>query len=76
VDPAAWELPPLFRLLQDAGDVPLDEMRAVFNLGLGLIAVLPADAVSAARAAAESAGVATWTVGEVRRGVRAVQFAR
>jgi phosphoribosylformylglycinamidine cyclo-ligase len=76
VDPASWTLPPLFQLLQDAGDVPTGEMRDVFNLGLGLIGVLPPDAVAAARAAAGAAGVATWTVGEVRRGPRAVRFAR
>jgi len=76
VDPDAWELPPLFQLLQDAGGVGVEEMRDVFNLGVGLVAVLPPDAVAAARAAAESAGVATWTMGEVRRGPRAVRFAR
>ena len=76
VDPASWPLPPLFRLLQDAGKVPPAEMRDVFNLGLGLIAVLPPDAVAPARAAAGAAGVATWTVGEVRRGARAVRFVR
>ena len=76
VDPGTWELPPLFRLLQDAGDVALEEMRHVFNLGVGLIAILPPDAVGAAQAAARAAGVATWTMGEVRRGPRAVRFTR
>jgi phosphoribosylformylglycinamidine cyclo-ligase len=75
VDPGTWTVPPLFRLLQDAGEVSAGEMRDVFNLGLGLIAVLPPDAVPAARAAAGAAGVATWIVGEVRRGPRAVRFA-
>jgi phosphoribosylformylglycinamidine cyclo-ligase len=76
VDPGSWELPPLFRLLQDAGGVATEEMRAVFNLGAGLIAILPPDAVGAAQAAAEAAGVATWVAGEVRRGPRGVHFAR
>jgi phosphoribosylaminoimidazole (AIR) synthetase len=48
----------------------------VFNLGLGLIAALPAQAVAPARTAASAAGVATWTIGEVRRGARTVRFAR
>jgi phosphoribosylformylglycinamidine cyclo-ligase len=76
VDLGSWELPPLFRTLQDAGNVSGDEMRQVFNLGVGLVAVLPSDAVAAARAAAGSAGVATWVMGEVRSGPRAVWFAR
>ncbi len=75
VDPRSWELPPLFQLLQDAGEIARDEMRDVFNLGVGFITVLPPDAVGAAAAAASAAGVATWTMGDVRRGPRAVRFA-
>jgi phosphoribosylformylglycinamidine cyclo-ligase len=35
-----WELPPIFKLIQDAGNISNDEMRHVFNLGIGLIAVV------------------------------------
>ena len=76
VDSSSWVLPPLFRVLQQAGGVSVDEMRDVFNLGVGLIAVLPPDAVVAARAAAGADGVATWIMGDVRRGQRAVRFAQ
>ena len=51
-------------------------MRDVFNLGVGLIAVLPPDGVAAAQAAASADGVATWIMGEVGRGDRTVAFAR
>jgi phosphoribosylformylglycinamidine cyclo-ligase len=61
--------------LQQGGKISTDEMRDVFNLGVGLVAVLPADAVGAAQAAATEAGVSTWTMGEVRRGPTAVRFA-
>ncbi|HEX2249379.1 MAG TPA: phosphoribosylformylglycinamidine cyclo-ligase [Gemmatimonadales bacterium] len=76
VDPGTWELPPLFRFLQQAGQISTQEMREVFNLGVGLVAVLPPDAVAAARAAAAEAGVTTWVMGEIQRGTRAVRFAR
>jgi phosphoribosylformylglycinamidine cyclo-ligase len=75
VDPESWELPPLFTLLQQAGQVTTEEMRDVFNLGVGLIAVLPPDAVSAAQAAATADGVTTWTMGEIRPGTPTVRFA-
>jgi phosphoribosylformylglycinamidine cyclo-ligase len=75
VDPVSWTWPQLFRLLQEAGKVSTDEMRDVFNLGAGMIAVLPADAVAAARAAATADGVATWVLGEVRAGTTGVRFA-
>ena len=76
VDPDSWELPPLFTTLQQAGRVSTGEMRDVFNLGVGLIAVLPPDAVTAAQSAAASDGVPTWVMGEIHRGSRTVRFAR
>jgi phosphoribosylformylglycinamidine cyclo-ligase len=76
VDPESWELPPLFTTLQQAGRISTKEMRDVFNLGVGLIAVLPPDSVAAAQRAASADGVPTWVMGEVHRGSRAVRFAR
>lgn len=74
VDSGSWEYPPLFKLLQSGGKVATEEMRDVFNLGVGLIAALPAKEVDAVRAAARTAGVETWVLGAVRRGERAVKF--
>jgi phosphoribosylformylglycinamidine cyclo-ligase len=76
VDPDTWELPPLFSTLQQAGQISTQEMRDVFNLGVGLVAVLPPDAVGAAQAAASADGVTTWVMGEIQRGRRSVRFAR
>jgi phosphoribosylformylglycinamidine cyclo-ligase len=76
VDPDTWELPPLFRTLQQAGPISTQEMRDVFNLGVGLVAVLPPDAVGAAQAAGSADGVTTWLMGEIQRGSRSVRFAR
>lgn len=76
IDPRAWTWPPLFTVLQQAGGISVNEMRDVFNLGIGLIAVLPSEAVDLARHAAQEAGVATWVIGEVRQApASAVHFA-
>ena len=75
VESGSWEVPALFGILQRAGAISTEEMRDVFNLGVGLIAVLPAQSVGAAQAAAAADGVATWTMGEIRPGPRAVRFA-
>jgi phosphoribosylformylglycinamidine cyclo-ligase len=75
VDAGSWEIPPLFSILQQAGAVSTEEMRDVFNLGVGLIAVLPPQSVPAAQAAAQADGVATWILGEIRPGSRTVGFA-
>ncbi len=74
VETGSWEWPALFRLMQKAGKVSTDEMRDVFNLGVGLIAVLPRDAVPAAEAAATADGVKTWVMGHIESGGRSVRF--
>jgi phosphoribosylformylglycinamidine cyclo-ligase len=74
VDSKSWEWPPLFRTLQSGGKVATEEMRDVFNLGVGLIAVLPAKEVDAVQSAARGAGVETWVLGEVRAGTKGVRF--
>ena len=57
-----WPIPPLFRLIQARGDISDDEMAHVFNLGIGLIAVLAPGDVSAAQAALDEPA---WVIGEV-----------
>jgi phosphoribosylformylglycinamidine cyclo-ligase len=74
VETGSWTWPALFRFLQGAGRVTTEEMRDVFNLGVGLIAVLPKDAVLSASEHARAAGVSTWVLGEVHRGPRRVRF--
>jgi phosphoribosylformylglycinamidine cyclo-ligase len=45
LDRAAWSVPPIFRLIRELGRIPEDEMARVFNLGIGMVALLsPADA--------------------------------
>ncbi len=41
VDWEAWERPPLFRMIQRLGNVPEDDMRRTFNLGVGLVVIIP-----------------------------------
>lgn len=75
IDPRSWQWPAIFRLIAEGGRVTLAEMRDVFNLGVGMVAAVPARAVADVQAAAEVAGVATWIIGDCRSGPRAVRFA-
>ena len=43
VDAASWTVPPLFRWLQQAGRVPVEDMMRTFNMGIGLIVVTGKD---------------------------------
>jgi phosphoribosylformylglycinamidine cyclo-ligase len=66
VDAGSWRWPPLFRVLMRAGRVGRAEMRSVFNLGIGMIAVVARDDVEATVRAAERAHVPAWIIGEIR----------
>ncbi|MCF8412988.1 MAG: hypothetical protein K9G44_06195, partial [Melioribacteraceae bacterium] len=35
----SWELPFVFKLIMETGEIDIEEMRQVFNLGIGLIAI-------------------------------------
>jgi phosphoribosylformylglycinamidine cyclo-ligase len=66
VDAGSWPWPPLFRVLMRAGQVGRDEMRRVFNLGIGMIAVVARDNVEIAIRAGERAKIPSWIIGEIR----------
>ena len=64
----SWERPRIFAEVQAAGAVTDAEMEEVFNLGLGMLAVVPGDAVEHALDAVRSAGHEAWVVGEITSG--------
>jgi phosphoribosylformylglycinamidine cyclo-ligase len=49
VDLSAWDPPPLFTHLQKLGSLDHDEMFRTFNMGIGLVAVIPPDLLKKAR---------------------------
>lgn len=75
VDPGSWEWPRIFSELQRIGDVEVDEMRKVFNLGIAMVAVVPPEAADAAVATLAAAGVQARRIGEVVAGSGVVRFA-
>ena len=62
LDPGTWRVPPIMRLLATGG-VAIDEMLRVFNMGLGMVVVVPAEAVASATAAlADAQGRVVGTI--------------
>ena len=49
IDRSAWPEPQIFDEIRRQGDVADEEMARVFNLGLGMVAVVPQEAVAAAQ---------------------------
>jgi phosphoribosylformylglycinamidine cyclo-ligase len=68
IDPDSWQRPPLFRWLQEQGEVPESDLWNTFNLGVGYCLVVPSEAVATALAICSAAGHQAWLLGEVRDG--------
>jgi phosphoribosylformylglycinamidine cyclo-ligase len=65
---ASWDVPVLFRELQRAGGVPADDMFRSFNMGVGMIVICDRADAGAVFQNAARAGIAGWTLGEIRPG--------
>ena len=68
LDTSSWEEPAVFALIRALGSVPEDEMRQVFNLGVGFCAVMPADEAERGLETLRGVGCAAWRIGEVVEG--------
>jgi phosphoribosylformylglycinamidine cyclo-ligase len=64
----AWEIPPLFRFLQQKGGVADDEMFRVFNQGVGMVVIVSPEDRPALTEHLESIGEAPFVIGEVVAG--------
>jgi len=63
-----WDEPRIFAEIERAGDVPDLEMWSVFNLGVGMLAVVSGDEGEQALDVVRSEGHDAWIVGEVVEG--------
>ena len=63
-----WEAPEIFNQIQAAGDIGAEEMAKVFNLGIGMIAVVAARDVYRAHDLLRDAGHDSVDIGEVVEG--------
>ena len=45
VDWDSWEWPEIFKMIQKYGDVPIEDMRRSFNLGMGLVAIIDPNSI-------------------------------
>jgi phosphoribosylformylglycinamidine cyclo-ligase len=76
IDRGAWEVPPLFGLIQRLGNVSEDEMYHVFNMGIGMIAIVGGDHVDEVGARLTAAGCPPVVIGRVVEGERSVRLVR
>ncbi len=70
----AWPVPPIFGFLQERGKVELDEMRRVFNMGIGYVVVVRPAFADAVTQRLTRLGERVHRIGELRKGTGKVQY--
>jgi phosphoribosylformylglycinamidine cyclo-ligase len=75
VDQSTWEPPRIFDEIQRLGDVSDAEMAKVFNLGIGMILVVPPDDAFRAIDVLRSHGHAARRIGQIEAGDGRVRLA-
>jgi phosphoribosylformylglycinamidine cyclo-ligase len=65
VDPSAWPMPSVMRVLGALGGLDDAALRATFNGGIGMAVVVPPEAAATTIALASVRGLPAWVIGEV-----------
>jgi phosphoribosylformylglycinamidine cyclo-ligase len=68
VDEGAWPVSPIFDLIREAAGASTRDMRATFNMGLGMVLVVPCDGADEVVRRAAAAGTGAYRVGHVGAG--------
>ncbi|HTA23837.1 MAG TPA: phosphoribosylformylglycinamidine cyclo-ligase [Terriglobales bacterium] len=74
IDMGSWPVLPIFEHLQKLGNVPPDEMLRTFNMGLGMLIVVPSAKFKKAQSVLDKIGEKAYTVGRIVKGDRKVMY--
>ncbi len=74
IDPGSWAVPPIFRLIQELGRVPQQEMYHTFNMGVGFVLVVSEDVEEAAISQLSKNGETAFRIGRIEEGERGVEL--
>lgn len=70
----SWPILPIFSILQEEGKITEDEMFKVFNMGIGMAAVIPGDEVDGIKAELTELGETPYLLGEIGEGNKEVEI--
>ena len=61
----SWPMPKIFQKIMLAGEIPEEEMKKVFNLGIGYCLVVPEESENDTHDTIDAFGYKSWTIGKV-----------
>ncbi len=72
IDTNAWEIPPVFRLMQEKGNISTEEMFSTFNMGIGMVVVVSKDDVQNSLEILKTQGENVKIIGQIVDGNKKV----
>jgi phosphoribosylformylglycinamidine cyclo-ligase len=74
VELGSWPVLPIFTHMQQLGNISQDEMLRTFNMGIGMVLVIPAKKFKKVQTVLERAGEKGYTIGRIVKGERRVSY--
>ena len=74
IELGSWPVLPIFEHLQQLGNVAQEEMLRTFNMGMGMLLVVPAAKFKKAQSVLERVGEKAYTIGRIIKGERKVTY--
>lgn len=74
IELGTWPVLPIFEHLQELGNVSRDEMLRTFNMGMGMLLVVPSVKFKKVQSLLERAGEKAYTIGRIVKGERKVTY--
>jgi phosphoribosylformylglycinamidine cyclo-ligase len=74
IELGSWPVLPIFEHLQQLGNVPQEEMLRTFNMGMGMLLVVPSAKFKKAQSVLERVGEKSYTIGRIVKGERKVSY--
>ncbi|HEV3041833.1 MAG TPA: phosphoribosylformylglycinamidine cyclo-ligase [Candidatus Angelobacter sp.] len=75
VELGTWPVLPVFTHLQNIGNVPQDDLMRTFNMGIGMVLVVPANKFKRVQSLIEKTGEKSYLIGRIVKGERKVIYA-
>jgi phosphoribosylformylglycinamidine cyclo-ligase len=71
----SWPVHPIFRIIQDAGNVPANDMKRTFNMGIGFVVIVDDNDKEESVRILKKKGFGAYHIGVIKKGVKGIRYA-
>jgi len=74
IEERAWSVPPVFKVIEQLGNVPLNDMKRTFNMGIGFVMIVAKEDADETLLLLKKAGYKASHIGSMVKGIEGVQY--